>query len=176
MEARGYGSSCKNMRLRLPPMQQALCVCVSKTDPVATIPSPYPVTTPHLTLPSTPAHRFILWGLTASLARTKVAHALIWICSSTSSATLCFAKRTMKACLFGVCFSYPEGAQSYWDNKERHHRSNHISLYAISNIILPQRMPPYLWESHPPFEMILVSCSGGERIKTTIRAKAFMWR
>lgn len=34
------------MRLRLPPMQQALCVCVSKTDPLANVPSRHPVTTP----------------------------------------------------------------------------------------------------------------------------------
>lgn len=46
MDAKGYESSCKNISLKPPPMQQALCVCVSKTDPVAAIPSPYPATTP----------------------------------------------------------------------------------------------------------------------------------
>lgn len=45
-DVKGYESSCKNISLRLPPMQQALCVCVSKTDPVAAVPSPYPATTP----------------------------------------------------------------------------------------------------------------------------------
>lgn len=45
-DVKGYESSCKNITLRLPPMQQALCICVSKTDPVAAVPSPYPATTP----------------------------------------------------------------------------------------------------------------------------------
>lgn len=40
----------------VPPMQQALCVCVLKADPVAAIPSPYPATTP----PPHPTHKATL--------------------------------------------------------------------------------------------------------------------
>lgn len=112
-DAKGYECSCKNIRPGLPPMQQALCVCVSKTDPAAAIPSPYPATTP----PPHPTH-------TATLCE-------VWLCrryqkgckcSSGHSArpsNCCHVAGTMCSPLFWeLCFNVQEGTRSYWDSKE----------------------------------------------------------
>lgn len=88
-------------------MQQALCVCVSKTDPVAAIPSPYPATTP----PPHPTH-------TATLCE-------VWLCCKCSSgqsarpSNCCHVAGPMCSPLFWeLCFTGQEGAWSYWHFKE----------------------------------------------------------
>lgn len=97
----------------VPPMQQALCVCVLKADPVAAIPSPYPATTP----PPHPTHKATLCEVRLCCRYQKGCK-----CSCGHSArpsNCCHVTGTMcSPLLWELCFTVQEGARSYWDSKE----------------------------------------------------------
>lgn len=77
VDTKGHDPSCKNIRPGLPPMQQALCVCVSKADPIAAIPSPYPATTP----PPHPTHTATLCEVGLCCRYKKRLQVFIWTLS-----------------------------------------------------------------------------------------------